>query len=110
VKQIIVASCSSVTCWYMVPLVCSRYPHQCKKHSASTVSVGKWWPYWTTELVDKERGVCCYPNHLGTKHRTPKRPQTDCGCICKSNMFVTGIDEMVRADGYLSRKPLRAGI
>jgi len=48
VKQITVAGCSSVTCWCMAPLVCSRYPHQCKKYSVSAVSVGKWWPYWTT--------------------------------------------------------------
>jgi hypothetical protein len=72
VKQIPVASCYSVTCWYMVsrwqiysPVQETR-PVQCQLENGDC-----------TELMDKERGVWCYPIPVGTTPRT----QTDCGCI-----------------------------
>ena len=58
-------------CWYVVPLVGGRYPHQCRKHSASDPA----------ELVDKKTGICLYPIPVGTKHKTCKHPLTDCGCM-----------------------------
>jgi hypothetical protein len=76
-----VASCYCVIHLYVIPLLVSRYFHQCRKCSASVASV----EYGDhADGACKERGVHCFPIFMGTKCGTCKHSQ-DCGhtqCMC----------------------------